>query len=407
MSKYTTEVRFICENQAGKTESVGGASVNEIIEAARTKIFDFDFPIYDEAYRSVLETKILKHYYTREIGFETVGLWKMWLDKRLNEIMPYYNQLYKSETLEFNPFYDVNFNIKRDNTGKYDETTSSNGSSQNTRTDNLKETTSGDSLRTDALKEETVTDSRRTDNLHEATTDNNTRTDDLHEATTDNSTRTDNLNEATSSETDTTTNATRTDNLAHEDTTTSNGDHWDEYSDTPQGGLSDLQASKYLTNARHITDSDEEHNNGTNTGTVTNEGTQKVTGTGNTANTGTQTNAGTGSRKNTGTQTNTGAGSKDNTGTQDIAGSGTKDNTGTQDIKTSGEKDNTGTQTNNGTTTGNGTKNYTNTDDYLEHVAGKRSYATYSEMLQKYRETFLNIDMQIIEELSDLFMNIW
>lgn len=107
MSKYTTQVRFICETSAGLTESAGYSSVNEIIQRAIPNVFNFEFPIYDEGYRNVLCTKILKHYYTREIGAETVGLWKLWLDTRLNEIMPYYNQLYKSAMIEFNPMHDV------------------------------------------------------------------------------------------------------------------------------------------------------------------------------------------------------------------------------------------------------------------------------------------------------------
>lgn len=362
MSKYTTEVRFICENYAGYNENVD-YPVDDVIEKSREKVFDFNFPIFDESYRSVLETKFLKHYYTREIGFETVALWKLWLDKRLNEIMPYYNQLYKSETLEFNPFYDVDFTTKGNRNGKYDETHGDESTSKNVRTDNLKETTSGDSLRTDKLREETNSDSLRTDNL----------------------------SETTSSTTKTDTDATRTDNLAHHDqtNTTENGSsqntHYDLYSDTPQGALNGVNAENYLTNARKVTDNGttsstgSETNDGTNTGTVQNKGTQTVTGSGNT----------------------------DNTGTQDVSVQGSKDNTGTQDIATSGEKDNTGTQTNEGNTTNTGNKNYTNVDDYLEHVAGKRSYATYSAMLKEYRETFLNIDMMIINELSDLFMNVW
>ena len=105
MSKYTTEVRYICESEAGLDSSKGYNDVASIIANSRTKIFNFDYPIYDEAYRPVLETKILKHYYTREIGLETVGLWKLKLDTKLNEIMPYYNQLYKSALLEFNPLW--------------------------------------------------------------------------------------------------------------------------------------------------------------------------------------------------------------------------------------------------------------------------------------------------------------
>ena len=62
MSKYTTEVRFICETLAGYDESQGYNKVEDIIADARPKIFDFDFPIFDESYRNVLETKIIKHY---------------------------------------------------------------------------------------------------------------------------------------------------------------------------------------------------------------------------------------------------------------------------------------------------------------------------------------------------------
>lgn len=118
MSKYTTEVRYICENASGLDESKGYNDVEEIIRNALPKIFNFNFPIFDEAYRSVLETKILKHYYLREIAHETVGLWRLRLNTKLNEIMPYYNKLYKSELLEFNPLYTTN--ITRDHKTQVD-----------------------------------------------------------------------------------------------------------------------------------------------------------------------------------------------------------------------------------------------------------------------------------------------
>jgi hypothetical protein len=105
MSKYTTEIRFICESLSGLNESVDGARVEEIISSARPKIFDFDYPIFDVNYKEVLESKILLHYYTREIGLETYGLWKLKLNAKLKEIMPYYNKLYESELLEFNPMW--------------------------------------------------------------------------------------------------------------------------------------------------------------------------------------------------------------------------------------------------------------------------------------------------------------
>lgn len=117
MSKFTTEVRFICETESGLTESVGYNDIDTVLDNSVDKIFDFDFPIFDENYRGVLERKILLHFYTREIGFETVGLWKLKLRTKLNEIMPYYNKLYNSELIDFNPLYTVNKTIKREGEG--------------------------------------------------------------------------------------------------------------------------------------------------------------------------------------------------------------------------------------------------------------------------------------------------
>ena len=107
MSKYTTEVRFICEHDAGLDNSVGFTQVDSVLDQCWNQIFTTNTAFFDESYRSVLCKKILKRYYTREIGCETVGLWKLWMNERLESVMPYYNQLYKSELIEFNPMYDV------------------------------------------------------------------------------------------------------------------------------------------------------------------------------------------------------------------------------------------------------------------------------------------------------------
>lgn len=106
MSKYTTEVRYICEQAAGLEKSEGYKRIPEIIQAAIPMIFDFDFPVWKEEKRNDLETKILMHYYTREIGFETVGLWKLKLCEKLNLIMPYYNRLYE-QVEKINPLDDT------------------------------------------------------------------------------------------------------------------------------------------------------------------------------------------------------------------------------------------------------------------------------------------------------------
>lgn len=271
MSAFTTQIRFICESKAGLKESVGYDNIAQVIEGARPAIFDFPYPIFDETYRAVLETKILKHYYTREIGEETYGLWKLRLDTKMNEIMPYYNQLYKSTLLEFNPLYDVDINRTHNATRKGTEILNGNVD------------TNGQVIA--------------------STNANNT-------TTSDNTT----------------------------DQTGTNG-NTDKYSATPQGGLDGLAQDKYLTNARMITGND------------------------------------------------------------------------TLNSKTHSTTDNmidstTDTSTNMTTATKNNTT-INNTEDYLESVKGKQGTQSYASMILEFRETFLNIDMMVINDLSDLFMNIW
>lgn len=253
MSKYTTEVRFICENSAGLSKSEGADNVDSVLDKCWNKVFNFDFPIFDENYRQVLCRKILKHYYTREIAHETVGRWKLALNAKLNEIMPYYNQLYKSELLEFNPFYDVDLTRSREGSG------TSNKTSNNT------ETNSGTSK---------------------------------------------NVSSGSG---------------------TSNTDTLNRFSDTPQNSM-DTQGIADSVPLTTVTKVNEDN-------TTTNESTD--------------------------------------------------------------------TLTRNDSKTGNGTENINNTDKYIETVKGKQGTENYSSLLKKFRETFLNIDMMIIEDCSDCFFTLW
>ena len=67
-----------------------------------------DYPIFNEEYRRTLNNKIIEHFYFREIGFETPQLFKRFLNRKLNEIMPYYNKLYETELLEYDPLTNYN-----------------------------------------------------------------------------------------------------------------------------------------------------------------------------------------------------------------------------------------------------------------------------------------------------------
>lgn len=241
MSKYTTEVRFICESKSGLENSKGCDDVDEILNNSWNKIFTTKAEIFDENYRAVICKKILKHYYLRDICSETVGIWKLWLNTRLEEILPYYNQLYKSALLEFNPLYDVN--ITRTHNRTIDENKTENGTSTETSTD--KNTGSG---------------------------------------TRDNTTSGTNKNSGTSSVTD-----------------NGSSNSKDLYSDTPQGALTGVETETYLTNARKITNTDSSTSESTNSG----NGEYKDTGSVKYTDTSERENTKNGSNSNTGTVNNT------------------------------------------------------------------------------------------------------
>jgi hypothetical protein len=61
------------------------------------------YPIFNEKYRDILNGKIIDEYYNQEIGTETIDNFTLILRKKMDQIMPYYNQLYLSQELEFDP----------------------------------------------------------------------------------------------------------------------------------------------------------------------------------------------------------------------------------------------------------------------------------------------------------------
>ena len=263
MSKYTTEVRFICEQQSGLSESRGYGDVGEIIEGARSKIFDFNYPIFDSNYKPTLETKILMHYYTREISEETYGLWKLRLRTRLNEIMPYYNKLYESELIEFNPLWDTDLSTERDITNE-------NEHQDETVQDNVNKKTGNDKV------EITGTDNRELGGTD--VTNNKGNSLDTNGGQDVSSLGGRDVSSLGGTDVST---------LGGEDVTTAGGQDvtstesddktntWDLYSDTPQGSIKGIEGAEdspslgdngYLTNARHIIgDTDGSSSESTNT----------------------------------------------------------------------------------------------------------------------------------------------
>lgn len=294
MSKYTTELRFICESYNNLDESVGLSNVNTVIDKALPKLFDFDFPIFDENYRKQLEHKIVRHFYLREIGFETVGVFKFYLENKLNEIMPYYNRIYNAYLLDIDPL--SNYRSKK-------------LGSNNQLSDN---------------KTNTI-DNRET----KQTNTNKSNSNDI---------RTDNLSQNEKH--------TSADTFGNNDRSFVTNLH----SDTPQGSLQNVENESYLSTA--------EKNN-----TIHWQDTVTKTNHNSTIN-------------NTGTVKNT----NDATANSELSG--------------------------NTTNTSNTVNNIKSTNDYVEVVTGYSGISAIA-LIKEYTTKLDKVDMLVIEELEELFMQIF
>lgn len=395
MSKYTTEVRFLCESLTGHTESVGFNETDSVITAAAPIIFSFNFPIFDPDYKLPLEKKILRHYYTREISEETYGLWKLRLEDRMNVIMPYYNQLYQSALLTFNPFYDVD--LTTEHAGNENGVVNSEGYDNRNREFN-RNNESNENI------DEVV---NKNGNNYEKGSEIKTKEGDndnvkiINGDTTLTHTGTVDENENKSH------NISNTGNENTNENTNKNNTQWDLFSDTPQGGINgltvpnssapstDLENNLYLSTARKITD------NG-NTNANRNSNTDNI-----------EVGEESGQNNKTYNESN----NENRNENENNISSFSENSENRKDNESGFEEFNINNIGRNSSETGDENENInsnrgdskvsTSTEEYLQRVSGKSGGMTYSAMLMEYRETFINIDEMIIEELSDLFFGLW
>lgn len=61
---------------------------------ARNTIFNFDYVLTDKISKEDFEKNILNHFIDRRIGFETLSLFRIKLEVKINEIMPIYNKMF-------------------------------------------------------------------------------------------------------------------------------------------------------------------------------------------------------------------------------------------------------------------------------------------------------------------------
>ena len=106
MSKYTLEMRYLYKD--GKFD-----------------LFDFPYNLYDNDLKPWFEEKFFQHFMFYEIGFDSVAMFKQRLMSKLNDIYPYYKQLYETEIRS----KDIDFMLNKDLKESYTRELTSNSNS--------------------------------------------------------------------------------------------------------------------------------------------------------------------------------------------------------------------------------------------------------------------------------------
>lgn len=423
MSQYTTQLRYILQNPQWTDERLGLSN----------------YPIFDESYRETLNNNIKDYFYFEEIGFETPARFCFKLRQKMNLIMPYYNKLYKSELLKIEPFLNISTENEliekivvalKELTNKKSNATK-NVDANNKKQDDSKRTLSEDSTNTERStktsknqlvgKDEhggAITDTK-VENGDTVITYNSNNTEKRDLKTTD---ITANENTVNSTNSNAKTYDNYKENTTHSSTETDDNTTKEISSDTPNGLLNDfsMTAAKYADNAKINTVDNSKKNNGTDAKTIT--GSVNDNGTNNSTETKNENKNGT----DTGSITTEKSGHDDTSIKNHVIATTTNDNSTldkseTVDYSESSnssnvfEKNTVDTYTDTQSTTDKITELNALIDELIhsldstndknaKNITKGFSGTTMSKMLLEFRETFINIDMMIIEELKDLFM---
>ena len=81
--------------------------LKDVIDAADGNIGLDNYPIFDSKYRATLNQKIINRYTNREIAHESIDMFQLAMRRAMNENMPYFNKLYESELVKFDPLVTV------------------------------------------------------------------------------------------------------------------------------------------------------------------------------------------------------------------------------------------------------------------------------------------------------------
>lgn len=110
--------------------------INQIVNDLDFNLFDFDYNLYDNELKSAFEKKFIDHFYFYEIGLTPIARFKKALQIKLNDIYPYFKQLYQTE-LRCN---DIDFMLNKDLKEQYTRELTGNSSANQSSTSTSNDT---------------------------------------------------------------------------------------------------------------------------------------------------------------------------------------------------------------------------------------------------------------------------
>ena len=418
MSDYTTQLRWPVEQIQRETMS----DPDDYSKCYRALGLD-TYPIFDESYRAQLNDKIIRHFYFREIGFETLAQFRWYVRNTMYENMPYFNQLYDSLNLITDPITNQKYTwgetYRLAQGGGTTTGTSGEHHDEGTHTDHEVQTLKHGKTN-NTVTAYGKTDTRVTDNSKDGTdtttygkgtveTDAYGKT--SHEVT--------EVDYGKTSHDVTETEYGRTQHTVNggSDEVTEGGVHERVIrEDTPMN----LIPSGAIENLNYATDVTYTDRNGTSAGVteyggttdISNGGSDVTTSDGRTGGEDTTTRDGRTGGQDTKTITSNGSDVRDSESTENER---MVDTLGGRDTVTStdGGSDVTTTDSNGSTTADGTTKGRTDFERDLDE-SGEREHnrvgydgVSPADLLKKYRDTFLNVDSQVIASLETCFFGLW
>lgn len=385
------------------------------------QVFDSSWSTFEEEHKAMLCDKILRHYWFNEIGAETPDRFKHYLNTHLAEIMPYYNMLYETAANDLLPLYNLWIETTTD--GKEFQKTQDISSGRNDKSSaqimlsSLKSMSDGKSS---SKTTGTVSDTKKWDE-----TDIIDRTEKEHdtinysEKTSENEKGTKDFTRDSSStghEDKDSKGDKETKLVQHQDTNgTRNAAHTEWSSDTPQGSVVNNQFAidnNYLTNYMHSTDTEQttgsmdetDTTNETHSDTITTD----TTGKENTTEKTQESKDIVGSKKaDTVTDiSKTGKDVIDKAGKEDRSHLSSGESDGRQSSKSTEFSEST-TDNRSVDTMAQSSEATANKTNKATTVTRGNNNITRSELIRKYRENYLNIDLEIIKALANNFMGVF